>query len=410
MNYREWQYHAWRSGATNCGISGWNAALGIKDASNILHYTTLLPAHPADFGKHFQRWKKKGVMDLVYSMPAHIGRLSPEYDYFYPEWAVTPGVKWGAKDEFTNERYYVEPCCGKTQGGDLQAYRADKLFRDYPEVGGIYFDICHVLSCNNELHGCSGLDAFGKKFRSSTALSLREYFLRIYKLTRKYNRALWLHAHNAYYPFVHDFADLWVPGEEQYFPVLRNPEGHYLHGISKEEYQSALNPEIRGVGIMMIAQNARVMGSSPELKKQKERFIGQKNFERLATVLYLHDLNLMGYHSGNEKTTLFPFWDVRRKLHFNQAKFTGYWMDQAVKSKVRGVYASRYSWKTPMPYSVLLTVGNWNKNAAKVDLQIDWKKLGVSPQAKWYDPLTDKELDRNTLTVSGEGFVLIAIK
>ena len=410
MDYREWQYHAWRSGATNCGISGWNGSAGIKDASNILHYTTLLPAHPADFGKHFQRWKKKGVMDLVYSMPAHIGRLSPEYDYFYPEWAVTPGVKWGAKDEFTGERYYVEPCCGKTQGGDLQAYRADKLFRDYPEVGGIYFDICHVLSCYNDLHGCGGIDAFGKKFRSSTALALREYFLRIYKLTRKYNRALWLHAHNAYYPFVHDFADLWLPGEEQYFPVLRNPEGHYFHGISKEEYQSALNPAVRGVGIMMIAQNARVMGNSPELLKQKERFIGKKNIDRLLTVLYLHDLNLMAFRSGIEKTTLFPFWDIRRKLHFNQAEFTGYWMDQAVKSKVRGVYVSRYSWKTPMPYSVLLAIGNWNKDAAKVDLQIEWKKLGLDPQAKWYDPLTDKELDRNTLSVPGEGFLLIAIK
>ena len=45
-----------------------------------------------------------------------------------------------------------------------------------------------------------------------------------------------------------------------------------------------------------------------------------------------------------------------------------------------------------------------------MDLQIDWKKLGLSPQAKWYDPLTDKELNRNALTVPGEGFLLIAIK
>ena len=405
-SFRDLRYHAWRSGDTNCGVSGWNAALGIKDACNILHYTTLLPAYPQEYGKHYKRWKAKGVLDLAYSMPAHIGKMSPEYDYFYPEWAVTPGVKWGAKDEFTGERYYVEPCCAKTKGGDLQAYRADKLLQNYPDLGGIYFDISHVLSCDNPFHGCGGVDAFGKKFRSSTALSLREYFLRIYKITRKHKRALWLHAHNAYYPFVHDFADLWLPGEEQYFPVLRNPEGHYLYGISKEEYQSALNSAIRGVGIMMIPQNARVMGNSPELKKQAERFIGVKNINRLLTVLYLYDINLMAFRSGNEAETLYPFWNVRKKLHFGKAKFHGYWLDSGVKASVNGVYVSRYSWKTPMPYSHLLVTANYNKEAKTVSLNGDWKKLN----GKWFDPVTDKALSGKTLLVPGEGFLLVGIK
>ena len=409
-DYRKLQFHAWRAKGTNCGISGWNTAYGIKDASNILHYTTLIPAHPEEYKKHYTKWKKQGVLDLAYSMPAHIGRLSPEYDLFYPEWAVTPGIKWGAKDEFTGEKFYTEPCCARTKGGDLQAYRADKLFRETPDLGGIYFDICHVQSCDNALHGCGGVDAFGKKIRSSTALALREYFMRIYKITRKHNRALWLHAHNAYYPFVHDFADLWLPGEEQYFPLLRNPDKHYLTGISKEEYQSALNPTIRGVGIMMIAQNARVLGGSPELQKQKERFIGKKAIDKVKMALYLYDINLMAFRSGIESTTLFPFWETRNKINIADADFHGYWIDPVVSVNVPNVLVSWYSWKKPAPYSRLLVVGNLNGKEIPFSLKIDWKKLGVSPDAKWFDPLTGKELNKNQLSVAAENFLLIAIK
>lgn len=410
-SFRKWRYHSWRAGDTNCGVSGWNTAYGIKDASNILHYTTLIPAHPGEYGKHYQNWKKKGVTDLAYSMPAHIGRMSPEYDYFYPEWAVTPGVKWGAKDEFTGERFYVEPCCGKTRGGDLQAYRAEQLLKTYPALGGIYFDISHVISCDNPLHGCGGVDAFGKKFRSSTALALREYFLRIYKITRKYKRTLWLHAHNAYYPFVHDFADLWLPGEEQYFPVLRNPENHYLHGISKEEYQSALNAKIRGVGIMTIPQNARVLGASPELKKQSERYTGEAAINKVLMIHHIYDLNIMAFQAKNvQDKTLFPFWEVRKKVNLPEAVFHGYWEDPAVKSNVREIYISRYSWKKPMPYSHVLAVGNWNKKPQKLSCTLNWKMLNVKPSAKWYDPHTGKEWDRNKIMVPGENFILIGIK
>ena len=409
-SFRRLRFHSWRIGGTNCGISGWNTSAGIRDPSNILHYTTLIPAHPDGFRKFTRTWKEKGVLNLTYSMPAHIGRLSPEYDYFYPEWAVTPGVKWGAKDEFTGVHYYVEPCCGRTAGADLQAYRADRLLNGYPDLGGIYFDISHVISCDNPLHGCGGTDAFGKKFRSSTALALREYFLRIYKITRKYHRSLWLHAHNAYYPFVHDFADLWAPGEEQYFPLMKNPEKHYLTGISEEEYQSAWNGAVRGVGIMMIPQNARVLGGNAALKKQKEHLIGPAAIDRLFMLFYLYDMNIMGFHSGNEKTTIVPFWQVRDKIRLSEAEFHGYWTSPAVTSARSGIRVSWYSWKKPSPYSRLLAIGNFNSMACSPDLKIDWNKLGVDPSAAWHDPASGKVLNREKLLVPAEKVLLIGIK
>lgn len=126
----------------------------------------------------------------------------------------------------------MEPCCAHTPIGDLHAYRLDKLYREVPELDGIYFDIMHIKNCDNSYHGCGGVDAFGKKYTSSIALNLRSYILRILKIHQTHKRLFCLHAHSAFFPFVHDLSDAWLPGEELFSTIEKNPQWGYLEVIS----------------------------------------------------------------------------------------------------------------------------------------------------------------------------------
>ena len=352
----------------------------------LLAVVSAIPAHPEKFGKALKRLRKQGMKTYMHSMPSHLGKPDPAYDYLFKACATLPGFAWEARDPVSKEKYLIEPTCGHTLAGDWKAWNMDQLYKNYPEMDGCYFDIASVKLCTNALHGCSGKDAFGKTFSTGTIFHLREFMLRILKIHQKYGRRFGLHSHNKYYPFVHCFADYWMPGEEMYSAVTTNPEWAYFEAITPEAYQSAWSCEIRGMMIQNLFQHSRV-GLLQKKPKSDRVFSRELHVRSLATCV-LYD-NQPGPHGAGDDTPSFQLRDIRKMLKLNKAVFHGYWIKPVAKSAPK-VEVSWYKLDKSAPYSHLFCVVNTNRKTVPTAVSFDWKALGIPPAKQFKDLWTNK--------------------
>lgn len=398
-----------------CFYENGHGGSGVKDASNMQDWTSMIPVDKTAFREKICRLLSENMKSIVYGMPTHLTRLDAEYDYFFKTWSMHPAVTWEAQTA-TGEKYLTEPCCAHTGAGDLFAYRIDKLLQEQPELFGIYFDVMHVKNCDNPLHGCGGIDSFGKKYSTSGALNLREYCLRVYKLANKYGRIFLVHAHNAFFPFVHDLSNGWNPGEEMFTAVHDNPEWAYLEAIAPEAWQSAWNCNLRGVEIRLMSQLERVPQCLGWGKNQAES-LRMRSFENALHALapsVLYDFQVTTFATEPPGHPIFKYWKIRKDIGLAKAKFHGYWYSDAVASRSANVKASWYEWEHPAPYRRLIGVVNTGRETQKAGLLIDWHKLGLpeepgSLKELWQDKLFNpKEISE--IEIPGHNFLLLGIE
>lgn len=358
---------------------GWSSASGRHAGDSIRHWTSLSPNFPEEFGPYLDRELKKGRRCVIYSMPAHLSPLDEPWDYFSAVWLKHPGIRWEFKDATTGVRASTVPCCGHTGAADWQLRNARDTLRRYPQLAGLYFDVSTAEDCDNVLHGDGGTDVFGRKYVSSTACHLRTFFLRMLKLCRAENRMLHIHAHNLFFPFVHAFADVFWPGEEQYHRYVANPKWHYQEGITDEEYQSAWNCDIRGTGIFFIPQNARAKSLQPALVgKDPEAYLGRDAVFGAVLPSLVYDFRCMGELSGCGEP-LTETWRALDPLGMDKAVFHGFWYDPAA-GVADGLRTALYTWKPGTGLKpFLLVVGNFAREDRETGLAVDWNRIGAAP-------------------------------
>ncbi len=398
---------------SNAQIMGWGTWEAKDTDEDCTSAAGHVPVDPVKFGKVVGNWSSKGITPYLYSMPAQVASNDAEYDYFFAEWAKTPTYTHSITKK--GNRIINEPCCGHTPVTDLLAYRADKLFREFPNLGGLYYDLSDVRHCDNVLHGCGGIDAFGKPYMSSIALNLRENLKRIYKVSHTHKRKLMLHAHSLFNPVAHSFSDYWWPGEQYYSPLATNPEYFYSEGITPEEFQSELNREIKGVALVFLPQYGRVAwpGSGfPALQPRFKEFMhGEEYAIRTMTPMLVHDIPIAAEMIN--WSTLDKWWEIKSKLNFDKAKFHGYWLNNALKSSGEKVFASWYELEKPSEYSRLFVVSNLSRIPQKAGLILDPAQLGITEKSMFTDlwnntPLTLQELDSKI--IPGNHFLMIGVK
>ena len=106
------------------------------------------------------------------------------------------------------------------------------------------------------------------------------------------------------------------------------------------------------------------------------------------------------------------YWAMRGKAGLAvEATFHGYWEGKAVASPATKVLCSWYEWAKPSPYSRVIVVGNESREEQEINLNIDWKALGIAPTAiedlwdgKVYTPDSIK-----TLKLKGGHFTYLGI-
>lgn len=412
--FREWQIgNTWFPSA-EMGTIGWSTEANLSAPDYIRHWTSLQMQFPDAFRMHLAKLKERNYRALIYGMPCHISRLDDEYDYFFKVWRMNPAVTWHAKDLETGENFQVEPCCGNTGAADLLASHAQKLLDDYPDLGGIYHDIMHIKNCDNPLHGCGGTDAFGKPYSSSIALNLRSYALRIRKLTDSKNKMFLVHAHNVFFPFVHDMGHAWCPGEQMFEAVRNNPEWAYLEAVTPEEWQADWNPNLRGIETQVMGQLERVPRVLGVKGDELARFQSDEYaFHAIAPSL-LYDFVVTAFGSEKQDHPIFKLWKIRRDVQLGKSEFHGYWSDPASSPSVPAVKISWYSWKkgSGAPYRAMLCVVNTSRPKVQFSLNPNWNKLGGRP-SEIVDLWSGKKLsedDLNRLELNGHNFLMIGIR
>ncbi|MBO7742206.1 MAG: hypothetical protein J6S21_06590 [Victivallales bacterium] len=329
--------------------------------------------------KYREKWikpyLKRGVTLFPYHQPKGITLLDDEWDFYLAEWRTNPGYIQASLPYEDKILDFVH-CCGDGIA-DLMAYRLEKLFLDFPELGGIYYDISDVRTCDNTYHGHGGTDAFGQHYFDSTAMTFRQYMMRIYKVCHKYGKRTFIHAHNYFNPIAHNFTDIWYPGEEFVWHYGNDPD-HFYSEIPLAELQYAYSPTVRGAAIIRCNQVSRVLFMD-KLKPRKQELEGEKMAIRSFVSTWLHDFNMDSDWINDRAVS--RVWTIKNELNFNEAEFHGYWFDDTVKSSSKRVFCSWYDLKHPK-YSHLIIVGNMGRQDQPAALDINWQKLGIDNPAK----------------------------
>ena len=384
-----------------------------KAPSAIRLLTTMQPVNDAAMSDFIKKLKKnRGAGLCIYTMPVHMASCEKEFPFVEQEWTLTPATIWNSFKDPDGKPISLVPFCPHTPARELYLMRTARFMKNHPDLGGIYYDICHTASCTNPLHGCGRVDAFGKMSRRSIALGQRRYLMAVYKMHKKYGMNLTNHAHNFFYPFVHDFSDSWIPGERYFQGCAENPGYFYFEGIPLEEYQCAYNAEIRGAGIYEIIQLNRVVDLIPALAKQRKAIMSREYGIRAIAPAVLHNVGIVPGTWGTGAVEQYR--KIKKEIDLPSAAFHPYWIDPAVTSDTPGIYCSWYSWKKPSPYQVVLAVANSRRTSGEMALKINWRKLGLDPENIVLTDLnSNKKIGLETLktgSLKGNHYILIGIQ
>ncbi len=371
-------------------------------------WTSFKPYNKDKFKQYLDELAADNIAYIPYSQPAASSPIDFAYDYCFAEWERIPGPAGGSAFNYdTGKRYPSLGTCPHTGSGDVAVFNADRILTEYPQLGGLYYDIAQVEQCSNNLHGHGGIDAFGQKFTTSNALSLRDFFIRIRKLTTSKDKILILHAHNRFLPFVHGIGDYWLPGEQYNGRIHKNPHRFYCQDIPIEEYQSSYYGPSRGAGIIFYAPLQLQQWHYPNLKEVKN-IDDQPHTEMYLAACIVHDM--MSSSEYVHQATVGRWWTIKKDLRLAQAQFRGYWFDKAVVSESKDVLVSRYDLPSGGQFSHLIVASNFANEARPAALRFDY--LAVKMNAAIRELWTQRDCtldDLKTMTIPPQSFLLFAI-
>lgn len=398
FHYGERSHMTPHQNATTCGWTTWHEELDDEDQT---HVASLLPRDPSVYGRALSKLHEhNNCRILPYNFPGAVGTTDPEWDTKLDEWRMIPSriYKKRKGDYFWENR----ECCGHTGAADLHAYRFEQSLNRYATNGyaGVYFDLCDPYTCENELHGCGGTDAFGQSYATCNVLHLREYLMRIYKIAHRHNAVVMNHAHNYFNPICHGFTDYWFPGEQHHRGLERNPEWFYAEGLSDYELECAWNPAIKGVGLQLLGRHDK----TPLVNGHA----GEEHTIRAMAHFLPYDVQIA--HGKLDPLVVDRLWGILDEVNLSTAKFRGYWEDGVDLTDSPSLRASLYEWsKGAAPYRYMIVACNRARVAQK-GLKLP---KGVSPHATLCDLWNGKPIETSKLgdyEISGGHFALIGLK
>ena len=339
-------------------------------------WTGLVALDPVKYQAHIDKLETEGTRYMPYSQPMMLESIDDYYDLYFKESRQIPSYSCGQGISFrTGEHYIAESCCGHTAAEDIGVWRLHRHFVDFPKIPGVYYDCAQARMCSNTLHGCAGVDAFGKAYSSAGALRHRKFYIRLKRVMAMHgkDKVLYLHAHDRFVPFTHGIGDYYGTGEQYFNTMVNNPRYFYAENMPLKRYQYLYYTPAKGTGIIFMTAHYY----NTAHKRTKEDCTGPEYTFAVMTACMLHDLNLASHYINN--SAMEPWWVIKHNIRLADAEFHGYWFSDAVKVTGKKMYASWYSWKTPSPYSRLIIVGNLSRNDQKTAVSVDWKKMGLDP-------------------------------
>ena len=398
FHYGERSHMTPHQNATTCGWTTWHEKLDDEDQT---HVASLLPRDPNVYGRALDKLHRhNNCRILPYNFPGSVGTTDPEWDTKLDEWRMIPSriYKKRKGDYFWENR----ECCGHTGTADLHAYRFEQSLKRYGANGyaGVYFDLCDPYTCENELHGCGGTDAFGQPYATCNVLHLRAYLMRIYKIAHRNGAVVMNHAHNYFNPICHGFTDYWFPGEHHHRGLEKDPEWFYTEGLSDYELECAWNPVIKGVGLQLLGRHDK----TPLVNGHAD----EEHTIRAMAQFLPYDVQIS--HGKLDPRVVDRLWGIFDDVKLSVATFRGYWDSPFRLTDNAKIRASHYVWKKgDGPYCYLIVASNASREAQKgLCLPSD-----VPPSTELRELWSGRTLtaaELSALEIAGGHFALIAMK
>ncbi|MBT3377824.1 MAG: hypothetical protein HN742_26560 [Lentisphaerae bacterium] len=320
---------------------------------------------PEDKDSYFEWWMdtlaRQNMSKLaIYGGAQTLNDKDPAGSYFGKYWDVPggPQVPFIDKRRKPPLRSMQTNACPRTSYSDY-ILRNQKLLFDRPKgksIHAIYYDIAGITTCSNELHGCQFADLFGRRITRLNIMGLRRHLFRTTRYAHQRGRLTIWHAHSYYNPIVHGSGDYWYPGEQFASMMLREKTPYVYTDVADDDiYQSELNQEIRGSGILFLFQ----------LQRANREYGTTEQTLAAYTKLLLNDIpTSMAY---TDETVTNTIWGIFLKYGLDNAT-AHLWDDQTgVTTDNPGVKVTYY---TCPKGRVLAVVGNTARQdqAVTVDL------------------------------------------
>jgi len=322
-------------------------------------YTLAGSLVPLDIKRHMEnlkKWHDMGVKIYSYTCCGCAADLLDEWQFFEAEWFNAYGSSFpGYKRYPDNAPYTLRAVCPGSSYADFLVWRVENLMKN-GWADGVYTDIDGANPCDNSLHGCGYVDAFGRRGKTVPIFKHRDLSKRIYGFCHKYGGRYLSHAHNRFIAPYHAFIDGWCPGEHYSVAVI----GHhtfYMDGMKLDDWRAEYLSPTTGVVTFMLPQWGRI---SPERDRQI-RF----PTENLVAMAALHNVPIWAGFTNVD--VINEYWSVLVGFGVEDAEFQPYWEEPPLRAETRGVRVSVYS----KPRKMLAVVVNFSEEDKRAELLLD---------------------------------------
>lgn len=320
--------------------------------------------------------KKAGLRGCVYSLGGAIAAGHPDMGLF--------GAEWSPKDfsydpSIIKNKLDLLEFCPDSSVQNLIAFTNQNLSDRVPNCASRYYDGVNLAYCMNEMAGHGYRDEEGVLHGMNHFLGVRDMFKRNFVIFKEHEQALptiMIHHSSTEFIPAFSFGQVFVTGEN--LTGQMNPDDPYVYAklLPLEKIRSEFANEPWGVLCLFLAEQTR--GAQPFFHKEWTKENLAESMECMMAHLLLVETGI--WPNFGEAALSDKWYGIQDEFGMEDANFTGFWdADSYINESTGGVHTSYYS--KPNGKRLLICSNISEKNVSG-QLNIDWKKLGLSGKPK----------------------------
>ncbi|OGV40264.1 MAG: hypothetical protein A2020_15615 [Lentisphaerae bacterium GWF2_45_14] len=330
------------------------------------------------------------------------------FKYFYNDWHSNPEVSYNSFSNIPTKKYGLDPddyfapgACLYPERIDYMVFKIDKLVKENPKLGGIYWDENYSVPCTEFAHENCGYKKDDGKIQPGLHLfEMRELDKRVQSIFQKYGRHfpdILVHS-TAMIPALYSFADISLCAE-------RGTRG--LDFIAYWDLPRVENAAAGawGVNIMWLPQWGSAHGGTVSDNTVE-------NNRSMLAMLKLFDLNTWQILCIPQLLQKFRDIELKFGIATEDSRFYGYWQKEN-NAAVSGIPTDvKASFFVRPGKAVLLYISNLNKKEQDLEVNLDFSAFAIEP-SRIIDAETGEEVhslqNKFKLKVKGHDFRCLEI-
>jgi hypothetical protein len=311
------------------------------------------------------------------------------------------------RNPYKSDSRHTMSVCHGSSFTDYILYEVREHLKRF-DLNSVYTDVDRLIPCDNALHGCGTVDAFGRRVATYHILERRDFYKRLVTICRNldsvYNPGLYhCHCHdNLVLPY-HTWADLFYPGEQYSHAMYKKP-WFYMEEHDSMAWRCELRGKAFGIPHVFLPQFVRGSGS-------KEHVQVPQYTQSLIGITLVNDIVMCG--TWNHDESVEELWEIKARTGLNRddAEFVAFWRENCPVGTDDKARASVYIVR---PDRACVVVQNAAKNDRDIVIAANLKALGIDPaKAKAKDERTGNELEiengKFTVPVKGYNYTVVSL-